>query len=195
MASAGLSWKHWRQSTGRPWVGLNGTVVSMPQAEHSVRVSVRGRLAAVVSGPERTDKPARFPLQGLHRFGSFLNCLSKKNSCSPAVKMNSPPQSVQVRSRSRNSMSLLRFYGKRMNAYIIGARSKERTVWLTVVFGAGPQNAAITTNLVATKSLMPPDILGGNVPLTHRYSTHRHSFLNGRLSNHQETAISVRALN
>src|SRR5579864_1482090 len=36
-----LSWKQERQSTGRPWVGLNGTVVSTPQAEHLVRVSVR----------------------------------------------------------------------------------------------------------------------------------------------------------
>jgi hypothetical protein len=30
--------------------------------------------------------------------------LSWKKSCSPAVKMNSPPQSTQVRSRSTNSI-------------------------------------------------------------------------------------------
>ena len=34
-------WKHERHSTGRPWVGLKGTVVSIPHAEHIVRVSVR----------------------------------------------------------------------------------------------------------------------------------------------------------
>jgi hypothetical protein len=38
--------------------------------------------------------------------------LSKKKSCSPAVKMNSPPQSAQVKSRSRNSIPLLPCYGK-----------------------------------------------------------------------------------
>jgi hypothetical protein len=38
--------------------------------------------------------------------------LSKKKSCSPAVKINSPPQSAQVNNRSRNSMPLLPCYGK-----------------------------------------------------------------------------------
>ena len=38
-AAALRCWKHSRQNTGRPWVGLNGTVVSLPQAEHMVRVS------------------------------------------------------------------------------------------------------------------------------------------------------------
>jgi hypothetical protein len=32
-------WKHSRQKTGRPCVGLNGTVVSLPQCEQFVRVS------------------------------------------------------------------------------------------------------------------------------------------------------------
>jgi hypothetical protein len=34
-------WKHSRQYTGRPWVGLKGTVVSFPHCEQVVRVSAR----------------------------------------------------------------------------------------------------------------------------------------------------------
>src|SRR5271154_6658288 len=110
---ARLLWKHCRQSTGRPCVGLNGTVVSMPHAEHSVRVSVRESPAAAGPVPGFRAAPDRLDLHGLQRFGSFLNCLSKKKSCSPAVKMNSPPQPAQVKSRSRNSIPLLPCYGKR----------------------------------------------------------------------------------
>ena len=40
-------WKHSRQRTGRPWVGLKGTMVSTAQAEQVVRVSVRRRPAVV----------------------------------------------------------------------------------------------------------------------------------------------------
>src|SRR5581483_1774565 len=76
-AGTRLSWKQERQSTGRPWVGLNGTVVSTPQAEHLVRVSVResGRVTAPVALAVR-PRPARLALHSLHRLGSFLNCLS-----------------------------------------------------------------------------------------------------------------------
>jgi hypothetical protein len=111
VVGARLLWKHCLQSTGRPCVGLNGTVVSTPHSEHSVRVSVRDRPAAAGPVPVFNPTPERLDLHGLQRFGSFLNCLSKKNSCSPAVKMNSPPQSAQVNSRSRNSMPLLPSYG------------------------------------------------------------------------------------
>src|ERR1700722_14943416 len=77
----------------------------MPQAEHSVRVSVRdsGR-AAAVTAPAGLPISARLALHSLQRLGSFLNCLSKKNSCSPAVKTNSVPQSEHFRSLSVNSM-------------------------------------------------------------------------------------------
>lgn len=34
-------WKHSRQYTGLPWVGLKGTVVSFPHCEQVVRVSAR----------------------------------------------------------------------------------------------------------------------------------------------------------
>src|SRR5437763_13698442 len=68
-------WKHSRQNTGRPCVGLKGTVVSLPHSEHMVRVST---LAMPLLCPEgaapKTD--TRFVLQALQRLGSFLNCLS-----------------------------------------------------------------------------------------------------------------------
>ena len=87
-------WKQARHSTGLPWVGLNGTVVSRPQAEQVVRVS------------ERTRPPlARFALHCLQCLGSFLNCLSWKKSCSPAVKTNSAPQSLHFNTLSTNSMT------------------------------------------------------------------------------------------
>src|SRR3984957_18110574 len=82
----------------------------MPQAEHSVRVSVRERPAAAGPAPGLSVAPERFDLHGLQRLGSFLNCLSKKKSCSPAVKINSPPQSAQANSRSTNSIQLLPYY-------------------------------------------------------------------------------------
>src|SRR6266705_6602036 len=44
-----------------------------------------------------------FNLHGLHRFGSFLNPLSAKKSCSPAVKINSSPQSMHRRTLSMYS--------------------------------------------------------------------------------------------
>src|SRR5216683_6917856 len=92
-------WKHSLQKTGRPCVGLKGTVVSLPQAEHVVTVSTRSRA---------TDPPegrlARLALQVLHRFGSFLKFLSAKNCCSPAVQMNSVPQSTHERILSWNSI-------------------------------------------------------------------------------------------
>ena len=96
------AWKHSRQNTGRPCVGLNGTVVSLPHCEQLVRVSTRAKLwLATGVGPKFDD---RLALQPLHRLGSFLNCLSKKNSCSPAVKMKSAPQSMHFNTLSWNSI-------------------------------------------------------------------------------------------
>src|SRR5688572_8402791 len=92
-------WKHSLQKTGRPCVGLNGTVVSLPHAEQVACVSTRlliiGPAAALV---------ARLALHDLQRFGSFLNCLSAKNSCSPEVQMKSTPQSTHVKDLSWNSI-------------------------------------------------------------------------------------------
>ncbi len=99
-------WKHCRQSTGRPCVGLNGTVVSTSHVEQIVRVSVREIPAAAGPDPAATITPERRPLHGLHRFGSFLNCLSKKKSCSPAVNTNCPPQSAHSKMRSAKSMEV-----------------------------------------------------------------------------------------
>src|SRR5215471_13811003 len=92
-------WKHSLQNTGRPWVGLKGTVVSLPQAEQLVCVSTRSR-----DIPPPAGRAARLPLQALHRFGSFLKFLSAKNCCSPAVQMNSVPQSTHERILSWNSI-------------------------------------------------------------------------------------------
>jgi hypothetical protein len=92
-------WKHSLQNTGRPCVGRNGTVVSLPHAEQLVVVSTRSRII----GPA-VALLARFALHALQRFGSFLNCLSAKNSCSPAVQMKSVPQSTHLRDLSWNSI-------------------------------------------------------------------------------------------
>src|ERR1051325_6418947 len=92
-------WKHSLQKTGRPCVGRKGTVVSFPHAEHWVWVSTRSR----IEGPALT-RFARLALHPLQRFGSFLNCLSAKKSCSPAVQMNSDPQSTHLRVLSWNSI-------------------------------------------------------------------------------------------
>src|SRR6476620_9680806 len=93
-------WKQSLQKTGRPCVGLNGTVVSLPHAEQVVMVSTRSRGApAPMAG-----RLARLFLQALHRFGSFLKFLSAKNCCSPAVHTNSAPQSTHLRIRSWNSI-------------------------------------------------------------------------------------------
>jgi len=99
-AVARRCWKHSRQKTGRPCVGLKGTVVSLPQPEQLVRVSTLGR------DPEGTGphEEVRLALQALQRLGWFLNCLSWKNNCSPAVKTKSAPQSIHLRTLSWNSM-------------------------------------------------------------------------------------------
>src|SRR5262245_17990516 len=92
-------WKHSLQKTGRPCVGLKGTVVSFPHAEHVVTVSTRSRAMPAPAG-----RAASLPLQALQRFGSFLKFMSAKNCCSPAVQMNSVPQSTHLRIRSWNSI-------------------------------------------------------------------------------------------
>src|SRR5436190_4148059 len=93
-------WKHSRQNTGRPCVGRNGTVVSFPQAEQFVVVSTRSRPTEAPAD----GRDARLALHDLHRFGSFLKFLSAKKSCSPAVQMNSVPQSTQLSVLSWNSI-------------------------------------------------------------------------------------------
>src|SRR3954467_8474840 len=94
-------WKHSRQKTGRPWVGLKGTVVSLPHAEQLVVVSTR---SLAMTPPPDEGREARLALHPLQRFGSFLKFLSAKKSCSPAVQTNSAPQSTQFRILSRNSI-------------------------------------------------------------------------------------------
>src|SRR5215467_7185766 len=93
-------WKHSRQKTGRPCVGRNGTVVSLPHCEQVVLVSER----IWVLPPPPPPPSARLALQALQRLGSFLKPLSAKNICSPAVKMNSEPHSEHFNTLSWNSM-------------------------------------------------------------------------------------------
>src|SRR5499427_1421342 len=109
-------WKHSLQNTGRPCVGLKGTVVSLPHAEHVVIVSTRSRAA-----PEPAGRLARFDLHALHRFGSFLKFLSAKNCCSPAVHTNSAPQSTHLRILSWNSIG----------RYLVGVGASYRAQALT----------------------------------------------------------------
>ena len=82
-------------------MGLNGTVVSLPQCEHTVLVSA---LATLPFGGAAPNTASRFVLQVLHRLGGFLNCLSWKNDCSPAVNVKSAPQSMHCNCLSRNSI-------------------------------------------------------------------------------------------
>lgn len=47
-------------------------------------------------------------LHALHRFGGFFRSLSRKNSCSPAVQMNSRAQSIHGIARSSKKDDLSR---------------------------------------------------------------------------------------
>ncbi len=101
VATCRRCWKHSRQKTGRPCVGLNGTVVSLPHCEQTVRVST---FAIPCTGVAEPNTETLFVLHALHRLGSFLNCLSWKKSCSPAVKIKSDPQSIHFNTLSWNSI-------------------------------------------------------------------------------------------
>src|SRR3984957_8966833 len=105
-------WKHSRQNTGRPWVGLKGTVVSLPHCEQTVLVSTRWTLVEL----DPLLPCARFALQFLHRLGSFLKPLSEKNICSPAVKTNSALHSAHFRTLSWYSIALLHRAGRGLAA-------------------------------------------------------------------------------
>ena len=78
----------------------------MPHAEHVACVSTRSRENPSLRPPPGLDMVlvALLALHYLQRFGSFLNCLSAKKSCSPAVQMNSLPQSTHLRDLSWNSI-------------------------------------------------------------------------------------------
>src|SRR5271156_3839586 len=102
-------WKHSRQKTGRPCVGRNGTVVSLPHWEQLVLVSAR-------TGEDPPPPPppsARLALQPLQRLGSFLKPLSAKNICSPPVNTNSAPHSEHFNTRSWYSIAAIPLTGPR----------------------------------------------------------------------------------
>src|SRR5271165_720767 len=121
VATCRFCMKHSRQKTGRPCVGLKGTVVSLPQCEHLVRVSTRLKLCPG-DGDPRTE--TLLALQVLQRLGSFLNCLSWKNNCSPAVKTKSASQSMHFNILSWNSI-------ERWLLQPIACTSARRTNWRT----------------------------------------------------------------
>ena len=73
----------------------------MPHCEQVVRVSI---LLETCPGTGAPSTETRFALHVLQRLGSFLNCLSWKNSCSPAVKIKSEPQSIHFSTLSWNSI-------------------------------------------------------------------------------------------
>jgi hypothetical protein len=85
-------------------VGRNGTVVSLPQCEQTAVVSTFGRGGKPCLTGTAPTEVSRLVLQVLQRLGSFLNCLSWKKSCSPAVKTKSAPQSIHFRVLSWNSI-------------------------------------------------------------------------------------------
>src|SRR5258708_33219933 len=91
-------WKHSLQNTGRPCVGRKGTVVSFPHCEQVVFVS--DLICPPFPPPPPPPPSARFALQPLHRFGSFLKPLSANNICSPDVNTNSAPHSAHFRTLS-----------------------------------------------------------------------------------------------
>jgi hypothetical protein len=86
--------KHVAHKTGLCWVGLNGTVVSIPQAEQVRRVSIRCLPPGL----------SRLVLHCLHCLGSLTKPRSRKNCCSPAEKTNITPHDKHLRSLSANSI-------------------------------------------------------------------------------------------
>jgi hypothetical protein len=116
---------------GRRALGLEALA-----AEHGSslrRLKVRDRPAAAGPTPGLRAAPERFDLHGLQRLGSFLNCLSKKKSCSPAVKMNSPPQSAQVNSLSTKSIQLLPYYTKEIRQGCLICGDAAEAVYLFLI--------------------------------------------------------------
>jgi hypothetical protein len=95
--------KHVLHLTGRPCVGLNGTVVLLPHSEHVTRVSIR----------RRPPTPCFLALHCLQWLGSLVNAFSWKNCCSPAEKTNVVPQPIHRISRSAKDISPLSFDARR----------------------------------------------------------------------------------
>jgi hypothetical protein len=72
---------------------LKGTLQVFPQSEQTASNISRGAPPPFL----------RVLRQSLQRVGSFVKPFSAKNSCSPAVKMNSCPQSLHVKVLSLNN--------------------------------------------------------------------------------------------
>src|SRR4029077_9625890 len=89
-------------STGGRGEGVEGAAGCLPHCEHTARVSTRKLPGCLIGGCANTG--TRLVLQVLHRLGSFLNCLSWKNSCSPVVNTKSAPQSIHFNILSCDSI-------------------------------------------------------------------------------------------
>jgi hypothetical protein len=84
--------KHELQYTGRSFRGANGTIACPPQAPQIAAWNSRG--------PSFERARLAIARHDGQRWGSFVNPLLAKKACSPAEKVNSSPQSRQVRLRS-----------------------------------------------------------------------------------------------
>ena len=88
------------QYTGRSPRGRNGTIASFPHSAQLIGYISLGPswyIPADLCSDRRTARQLR------QRLGSLPNPLAWKNSCSPAVKMNSPPHSTQFKVLSVNA--------------------------------------------------------------------------------------------
>src|SRR5262245_43201248 len=95
------------QYTGRSPRGLNGTCVGLPHSPQIALNISRGPPPPPRPPPPNPPPPPPRPpppppaaffaaRHGAHRLGSFVNPSCANRSCSPAVKVNSVPQSTHV---------------------------------------------------------------------------------------------------
>ena len=88
------------QYTGRSPLGRNGTMASLPHSAQligNISLGPSWYMPADLCSERLTARQLR------QRLGSFPNPLAWKNSCSPAVNMNSPPHSTQLSVLSDNA--------------------------------------------------------------------------------------------
>jgi hypothetical protein len=125
----------------------------MPHSEHVVRVS----------GLTRSEPRARFALHCLQCFGSFLNCLSWKNTCSPAVNTKSEPQSTHLSTRSVNSMTRFPHRDSPKSAMVLNERAGPGSLVSFSVQSRGPDRLSKIERLTST-----PVFVGQRTPRTQR---------------------------
>jgi hypothetical protein len=125
----------------------------MPHSEHVVRVS----------GLTLNEPRARFALHCLQCLGSFLNCLSWKNTCSPAVNTKSAPQSTHLSTRSVNSMT---GFPHRTISEIGHGSQRTRRSRCPGLFLRTNQGGPDRTNQSRAALRSSPDLVGLSAPCT-----------------------------